>query len=162
MNGYIERELNREDCYTKSSRKVESDLLDWNFDLAITHQKSLEKIRHYTESATTSWVMLYQSVILKSDLEIKFNDLSQKWQDETGLFSINKQKVNDTFLEIISLGKDIIPFILNELKSPYSTASWHIALKALAHVNPVLDIELRDSDIVKSKWIEWGKINGLI
>ena len=73
------------------------------------------------------------------------------------MFSIDSDRINDTFLTIISLGKDIVPFILKDMQKPTGTARWHIALKALTKTNPVLNEELGKSKVVKEKWIKWGQ-----
>lgn len=72
----------------------------------------------------------------ESELEKKFNELAAKWKRETGLYSTDFDKINDTYLDIIALGKDVIPYILKDMKKPTGTAHWHTALKTLSKDNP--------------------------
>jgi hypothetical protein len=100
---------------------------------------------------------------VESELEKKFNEYASKWKDETGLFSTTFQKVaNDTYLDIIGMGKEVIPLILKDMQSVNGTAHWHSALKALTKQNPVEEKDLTKNRKIKEAWIAWGKHNNLI
>ena len=97
-----------------------------------------------------------------SDLEKKFNELAERWKTETGVFSTTAQKiVNDTFLDILVLGKEIVPFILKDLKNG-GPAHWHVALKALTQENPVASDDLGKNKKIRQAWISWGENKKLI
>ena len=97
-----------------------------------------------------------------SELEQKFNDLAAKWKMETGLYSITKDKVNDTYLDIIGLGKEIIPFILADIRKASGTAHWHMALKALTGENPLSERDMGKNKLIKDKWIAWARVKNII
>lgn len=96
-------------------------------------------------------------------LESEFNRLAEKWKKETGLYSTTFDKVNETYLDIISLGiknPEVIQFILKDMQTPTGTAHWHTALKVLTNVNPIPPEFLTKNKKIKEAWIEWGRQNG--
>ena len=97
-----------------------------------------------------------------SSIEKQFNELSIKWKLETGLFSTTFDKINDTYLDIIAMGKDVLPFILKDIQKTNGTAHWHSALKAITRENPVPNEDLTKTRKIKEAWIEWGKRKNLI
>lgn len=119
--------------------------------------------REFNKRVINLYDSLHHIVIGSASLAIEreFKELSQKWKDETGLYSTPMQKVNDTYLEIIAKGKPYVPLILKDLQKGGSFY-WHIALKAITGQNPVPNNDLKNSKVVKTAWIEWGKRNKLI
>ena len=72
---------------------------------------------------------------IDSTIEREFAHLVARWKDETGVFSTTCDKVvNDSFLQIIALGKDVVPLILEDLK--LEGGHWHTALRVLTGENP--------------------------
>ena len=94
-------------------------------------------------------------------LEAQFNKLAAKWKEETGVFGTTYQKIiNDAYLDIIALGKDVVPFILKDLEN--GPAHWHTALKALTKENPVPDEDLNKSKKIRESWLAWGRDNNFV
>lgn len=60
------------------------------------------------------------------------------------------------WLEIVSLGEDVIPFIL-EMLEQNPTESWFSALQKITGVNPVLAGHTAATDA----WLSWGKQRGI-
>lgn len=90
-----------------------------------------------------------------NDLEKQFNALAEKWKEETGVYSTTYQKViNDSYLDIIALGKDVVPFILKDMEN--GQGHWHTALKALTRENPVPDEDMNNSKKIREAWVRWG------
>jgi hypothetical protein len=109
-----------------------------------------------------SWSIISIASTQLSELELKFIELSEKWKDDTGLFSTSTKKVvNDTYLDIIGLGKEVVPFILRDLKNGGS-ANWHAALKALTKENPVSDSDLNKNRKIRDAWVKWGESKKII
>ena len=109
-----------------------------------------------------SWSIISIPVFHTTELEIMFNELSEKWKDDTGLYSTTTKKVvNDAYLDIIGLGKDVVPFILKDMKNG-GPAHWHAALKALTKENPVSDHDLNKNKKIRDAWLRWGETKNLI
>ena len=89
----------------------------------------------------------------------KFNELSQKWEQETsGLSSISKKMTNLNYLKIIALGKIVVPFILESLQT--KPDHWFLALKALTDEDPTQPED--DFEQAVEAWLNWGKQKGFI
>jgi len=129
----------------------------------VSVKKPLYEVLQPKTKPSNNWIIKYYiSPYRVSELEFQFNELAAKWKAETGLFSLDRDKVNDTFLDLISLGKEIVPFILKDMQKPAGAARWHIALKALTKENPITNEDLSNSKLVKEKWIKWGKEKNII
>jgi len=107
------------------------------------------------------WIVSFHEPVI-SELEIQFNELASKWKAETGVFSTTIDKINNSYLDIIGLGKDALPFILKDMQTSKGTAHWHTALKAISKENPVPLEEMNKTKRIKELWIEWGKRKNLI
>ena len=92
-------------------------------------------------------------------LQARFNELSQKWEQETcGLSSISKKITNLNYLKIIALGKIAVPFILESLQT--KPDHWFLALKALTDEDPTQPGD--DFEQAVEAWLNWGKRKGFI
>src|ERR1035437_230192 len=169
MKGYVKnKEILNKDCYNCNPR---SDMgLSWNYHLKehrLSEQYNLleqySMIKRHNPFAeewrdTYDWKSTIKNISL---IEKQFNELAAKWKNETGLYSTTPQKVfNDSYLDIIGLGKDVVPFILKDMQ--HGSAHWHTALKALTKENPVPNDDLSKSKKVKEAWLIWGEHNNLI
>ena len=98
---------------------------------------------------------------IDSSIEREFARLVAKWKDETRAFSTTYDKVvNDSFLQIMALGKAVVPLILEDLK--HQGGHWHTALQVLAGENPVPEGFDGNSVKVREIWLEWGAGRGLM
>ena len=91
-----------------------------------------------------------------NDLKEKFEILKNQWYDKRNNFSSSLRDVCDIpeYFKIISLGPEIVPFIIEELK--IEPDFWFIALEKLTNHK----IELEENDygrieIISKKWIDW-------
>lgn len=96
-----------------------------------------------------------------ASIEEKFAVLANRWHDETDLLSSPSRITgNDTYLEIISMGKRVIPLILEDLKE--RGGHWYRALRILSGEDPV-PVEARgDVEQMKQTWLQWGGERGYI
>lgn len=109
-----------------------------------------------------AWAIISMNTDQLTELETQFMILAEKWKDDTGLYStMGKKVVNDTYLDIIGLGREIVPFILKDIQNG-GTAHWHSALKALTKENPVPEEDLHKNKKIKQAWLNWGTNNKLI
>ncbi|HZM01814.1 MAG TPA: hypothetical protein VFC44_02220 [Candidatus Saccharimonadales bacterium] len=93
-------------------------------------------------------------------LEERFNELAQKWREETRGYSLTAQKyAHPAYQSILVLGPDVVPLILNELQ--VRPGRWLQALKAL---NNGFDPSQQgdDFDEAVKAWINWGRATKLI
>lgn len=96
-----------------------------------------------------------------ASIEEKFAVLANRWHDETDfLSSPSRITDNDTYLLITSMGKQVIPLILEDLKE--RGGHWYRALRVLSGEDPV-PLEARgDVAQMKRSWIKWGRERGYI
>jgi hypothetical protein len=88
------------------------------------------------------------------NLAIKFNRLKCKWQEDTVFSSsITEIAMHPAYQQIIGLGKDALPFIMNELATEPNI--WFWALKAITGVDPVPHEKMGDIDAMAYEWIKW-------
>ncbi len=91
--------------------------------------------------------------------KIKITELNSKWQKETALMSdINQVLENRNFKEIVDIGKDAIPVILNEIDINPGPLVWalNIITKSKISENP---IPLEESCKL---WVLWGESEKII
>ena len=86
----------------------------------------------------------------------EFNRLSELWKNETIFMSSRLEaEENQYYKEILNLGSDIIPCIINELKtSPYW---WFSALETLTGEQPLNKSDFGDLLAMTNAWLEWDK-----
>lgn len=124
-----------------------------------SNKGDIGKNHYHTKNQHSTPNSLYGGFVVEfpiDPMEKEFSALSLKWQSETGGYSTSLQKVNDTYLEIISKGEKILPYILRDIQLGGSV-HWHIALKAITGENPVPFEKMNKSKEVKESWILWGK-----
>jgi len=94
----------------------------------------------------------------------KFNDLAERWERGTmHLSSTRQMKNHPTYKEILSMGKEILPFIFERWADPNILGgSWEILIPELIGHMPIKfeEKEQGHMDIIKDKWFEWAKENG--
>ncbi len=94
-------------------------------------------------------------------LEIKFLMLTQKWYEETRLFSFAKDRENsESYQAILAMGKDILPFILKEIQKNGNL--WFSALRVISGENPMLPEHKGNVEKIKQDWLQWGQKKGII
>lgn len=99
--------------------------------------------------------------VTKETLAQKFTILSSTWKTDTQLFStIQKDLTHNAYLKIISLGKEVLPYIFSDLAD--SSYHWFPALKIITGVDPVSTKDRGDMEKMKKTWLEWGKKYGYI
>jgi hypothetical protein len=95
----------------------------------------------------------------QAELEKRFKELAKKWKEETGGYSsVSSMVMHPAYLEIISHGQEMIPFILKDLQEKPS--HWFIALKTLARTSPVKPEDAGNIKKMTEAWLVWGKGNG--
>jgi hypothetical protein len=113
----------------------------------------------YSDPSTPSPTAPIGIIDERAKLEKTFNYLAEKWKNETSGYSwVASMVMHPAYLEIISYGEKIIPFILKDLQSKPS--HWFIALKILAKGSPVKPEDAGNIKKMTEAWLAWGKANG--
>jgi len=100
---------------------------------------------------------------IDSETKRKFFQLASNWKNETRRFSTSLHKTsNDNYIDIMLLGTEVIPIILEELKR--KSDHWFLALKHLARKlnqeDPVPKEHLGDMEKMREDWLRWGERMG--
>lgn len=89
----------------------------------------------------------------------KFHELASRWKRETQFCSSRTKMVDHpAYQEIIGMGREVLPLILEELKT--DPRYWFPALHAITREDPV---PAKDRGIVRKMadaWLQWGKAHG--
>jgi hypothetical protein len=95
-------------------------------------------------------------------LRSKFNQLAKTWLMETGILSNTGLALeNPAYKEILEMGEDVVPLILENLRFP--GGHWFQALHILTGRECSLQKPAYYSYIhVREDWLNWGKQEGLI
>jgi hypothetical protein len=89
----------------------------------------------------------------------RFERLKAEWESATGSLSIVfPEFMHPAYLQIIGMGKDVIPLLLDEVGR--QEGHWFLALRATTGAAPA---QGGDSyRIACEKWVRWGQDNGYI
>ena len=90
-----------------------------------------------------------------------FNDLVNKWKDETiNLSSMQRIIDSSAYLSIIGLGPSAIPLIFCELRSEPDW--WFCALRSITREDPVTEDIRGDIIAMTEAWLDWGRKHGYV
>lgn len=88
-------------------------------------------------------------------MQNQFNQLAEQWKYESKFIqSIDQKSKLNSYQQIIKMGKDAVPIILNDLKIN-GPNDWFYALSKITGENPITkDIE---GNMIKmtQAWIDW-------
>ena len=88
--------------------------------------------------------------------QTEFDQLAAEWKHETAhLSSLNMIVEHRAYQEIIGMGKEAIPMILQDLNE--APAQWFWALRSISRESPVRPEDRGDVDAMTAAWLEWGK-----
>jgi hypothetical protein len=91
----------------------------------------------------------------------RFHTLAERWREDTQFqSSINAVFMHPAYQEIIGLGPDALPLILEDLAATRS--DWFWALRAISGENPVPAVERGQIGKMTERWLEWGHAHGYL
>jgi hypothetical protein len=94
-------------------------------------------------------------------LKERFIQLSTKWRQETGhSSSIEDMTSNPSYQEIINLGWDVVPLLLDDLQR--NNGFWFPALYDITKIRPFDTSDAGNSRRMTKAWIKWGVRKGII
>ncbi|MBI3824072.1 MAG: hypothetical protein HY289_15495 [Planctomycetes bacterium] len=86
----------------------------------------------------------------------RFEKLAARWKAKTKFVSNVTTKILDAdYQKIIGMGKDAIPFILNDL-ADNGPNDWYWALTAITDVNPIKSEMAGNMVAMTEAWLQWG------
>ena len=104
---------------------------------------------------------LYLRSKYQKSLEEHFESLKHLWLEETKLSSNVFYTINHpAHLQIIKLGKAVVPLLLQDLKKNHN--HWFYALNLITKCNPVEKDHIGRLDAMVGDWIQWGKSENYI
>ena len=99
----------------------------------------------------------YEAPVTRHSLRDRFTDLAATWRHETAFTSsLNEIIMNRAYQQIIGLGPNVIPLILQDLQR--QPDHWFWALKALTAADPVKAGDRGDITRMADAWVEWAKM----
>lgn len=92
-------------------------------------------------------------------LAARFQQLADRWRDETAHLSpIRKKVLHPAYQEIIGMGAPAVPLILAEMKR--RPGQWFWALQAITGANPIADEQQGNLGTMTDAWLDWGAQHG--
>lgn len=145
--------------------------------IPVIHKKPVEPLFNNTDTITISYgdnFAIFSSsgtdcggiyglpiTVPAISIEETFNQLSDRWKQETLLWSSMSDMVaHDAYQEIIGMGESVVPYILKELKREPNY--WFPALRYIKRRNPVRPEDAGNLDKMTKTWLDWGSENGYI
>jgi hypothetical protein len=159
--GYLRFDRNLEhaktvfdDCVTWT---IETDRLKtFPVDDVFSKYRSRFRIKRFEKRASPT-TKSHETDI--KQLKEKFTVLADNWHQESDCLSSPKKITeNGNYHSIISLGIQVIPFILQDLKE--RGGLWYLALRRLSNEDPVSVEDRGDIQKMKNAWLRWGKRKG--
>ena len=93
------------------------------------------------------------------ELAEKFSTLAEKWEAEVeGMSSTARMSQHPAYQEIIQMGTQIVPLLLQELKR--NPLYWLSALEEITGENPIRSEQRGRIKQMAEAWLEWGKERG--
>jgi hypothetical protein len=93
------------------------------------------------------------------NVEQRFRRLEAVWEADT-LYLSDAHRIiqHPAFQEIISLGEEVIPFMLADLEK--GPRQWVWALPRITGANPILPSDGGNIRKMTEAWLRWGRENG--
>jgi hypothetical protein len=96
-----------------------------------------------------------------SKLKEEFTNLASQWTHDTeGMSSTVEMAKHPAYQKIVSMGKAIIPFLLEDLDQ--NPIYWLPVLRQITQVNPVQPEQRGKIKQMANAWLDWGKQEGYI
>ena len=91
----------------------------------------------------------------------KFKRLVDRWRKETVFqSSAHQMATHPSYQEVIGMGKDAIPYLLQELER--NPDHWFWALRSITGIDPVRQEDRGNVRAMTDAWREWGRLEGHI
>lgn len=102
----------------------------------------------------------YRLLPQTDDIRVRFRELADMWHRETGHLSSPPQiALHPAYQQIIGMGPEAIPFILEDLQQ--RGGQWYWALIAINGQSPLMG-PMPTAREIKDAWLRWGRQYRLI
>jgi hypothetical protein len=113
------------------------------------------------EESRTQAFEIFTSAITTETLKQKFDRLANTWEKEIAFTSsVGTIQTNQSYLGIIAMGKDALPFIFSKMQRDPN--HWFVALTAITGVNPVVEDERGNVQAMTNSWLQWALKHGYV
>ncbi len=120
--------------------------------MSLIKDLNIETIRKLPESATAKDII--NEIELIEDFR-KFHNLTDILKEETLLTSsVHEIESKRSYLEIIGMGKKVLPYIFQDLKSE-PAAIWFPALETITGYNPIKKDHRGIIKLMAEDWLRW-------
>ncbi|WP_293135585.1 hypothetical protein [Okeania sp. SIO3I5] len=103
--------------------------------------------------------LIEQNLQIDSKLVNKFFTLAEQWEREVeGMSSTARMSQHPAYQEIIQMGTQIVPLLLQELKR--NPLYWLSALEEITGENPIKPEQRGRIKQMAEAWLKWGKERG--
>ena len=128
-------------------------LMDLSFGMGKEAGVIFDKIRRLYEHAAPAYST--------RTLEARFNDLAATWTKDTQIMSsIAQMALHPAYQEIIGMGPEAVPFIIERLK--LEPDHWFWALRSITGIDPVKAEARGNFAMMREAWLNWAQENGII
>jgi hypothetical protein len=94
-------------------------------------------------------------------LEKEFNERADRWEKQTGIHSSPVIRfMHEDYQSIMAKGKEVIPFILNRMKT--RPDDWFWALKHITNHDAAASAGVDSFEGAVDAWLKWGVDNEFI
>ena len=95
-------------------------------------------------------------------LDKRFTTLSEQWLCDTSFYSTYHTICSHpAFAEIVAMGEDVIPLLLEHLRSrPDARPWWMYALYDITGISPIPPESQGNVDAMSEAWLTWGAEQG--
>ncbi len=132
------------------------EMLDMN-DIALSDE-SKEIHRESERSAEHYFIPISRQ---ETACAIKFQELKSRWEVDTAILSsITEIALHPAYQQIIGMGRNAIPLILEEMNE--KSGHWFWALKSITGEDPVLPEQRGRIKEMTKAWLNWGNKQGFI
>lgn len=98
---------------------------------------------------------------MEHNLSHRFEALAEEWRKAVAPYSSSLQIAeHPAYQEIINMGPDALPHILNSLEK--KTEHWFWALREISGFDPVPEEDRGRVEVMRTAWLEWGRTQGYL
>lgn len=97
----------------------------------------------------------------KELIKIQFEKLKKDWENLTAFYSSISEIVdNNPYRSIIGMGRDVLPFIIEDLSKTQN--HWFYALNKITGKNPIPENHAGNIELMTKDWLNWANENTVI
>lgn len=170
MNEFLNKYYNQQQYFNIINKSDVPKYLDIEINQIKTQlsimKRKMEFIMPYEKSKLLNPMKMKKKVFkpkkvknVNISVKRKFNSLVNKWKEETQFSStVLEMSMNSNYQQIIGLGPNVIPLILERLSK--NNEHWFWALKAITGESPVSEQSKGIVTEMAQAWLSWARKKG--